>query len=286
MSASKDREWMYKRRDSQGRLCSYYQSKVTEFLNFAFSIERVVERKTLGSNVVFRIKCPCSKCKIKVFKQRDDVKYDLWHNGFIRGYTTWSAHGERRSKRAEIGKCSEPIEDDDVGGCRQMILDIHNASFQSDFESDTREEQAPNPFAKEYYEMLEADDEPLYEGCQKFSTLEAATRLLNWKSECNVPEATYNRALSIFKEMLPDGNKMVENFYDTKKILRKLNLPREKIHACKNHCMLFYGKVDSVLTKCKIIRHIVVYEAVTYIADITGALLSPINLANPDRPLL
>ena len=175
MSASKDRDWMYKRRDSQGRLCSYYQSKVTEFLNFAFSIERVVERKTLGSNVVFRIKCPCSKCKIKVFKKRDDVKYDLWHNGFIRGYTTWSAHGERRSKRAEIGKFSEPVEDDNVGGCRQMILDIHNASVQLDFESDTREEQAPNSFAKEYYEMLEADDEPLYEGCQKFSTLEAAT---------------------------------------------------------------------------------------------------------------
>ncbi|PWA68302.1 hypothetical protein CTI12_AA308130 [Artemisia annua] len=123
MSASKDREWMYKRRNSQGLLCSFYQSKVTEFLNFAFSIERVVERKTLGSNIVFRIKCPCSKCKIKVFKKRDDVEYDLWHNGFIRDYKTWYAHGERRSKRPEIGKC--PIEDDNVGGCRQYLI-IHH----------------------------------------------------------------------------------------------------------------------------------------------------------------
>lgn len=98
-----------------------------------------------------------------------------------------------------------------------MILDIHNATFQSDSHLDTWEEQAPNSFAKEFYEMLEADDEPLYDGCQKFSTLEAATRLLNWKAECNVPEATYNRALSIFKDRLPDGNKMVENFYETKK---------------------------------------------------------------------
>nr|GEW61415.1 copia protein [Tanacetum cinerariifolium] len=32
-------------------------------------------------------------------------------------------------------------------------------------------------FAKQYYEMLEGDDEPLYEGCQKFLTLEAATRV-------------------------------------------------------------------------------------------------------------
>ncbi|GJS21364.1 hypothetical protein Tco_0449996 [Tanacetum coccineum] len=42
--------------------------------------------------------------------------------------------------------------------------------------SEPLEEQAPNSYAKEYYDMLEADDEPLYEGCQKYSTLEAATR--------------------------------------------------------------------------------------------------------------
>ncbi|GKF73373.1 hypothetical protein Tco_0219705, partial [Tanacetum coccineum] len=89
---------------------------------------------------------------------------------------------------------------------RTMLL--HNATFQSDLHPDTQEEQAPNSFAKQYYEMLEADNEPLYEGCQKFSTLEVATRLLNWKAECNVPEATYNQALSLFKDMLHDGNQL------------------------------------------------------------------------------
>ncbi|GKD37976.1 transposase, Ptta/En/Spm [Tanacetum coccineum] len=111
MSAMGDRGWMYKRRNNEGRLCSYYQSKVNEFLNFAFQIERVVEKKMFGSDAVFRIKCPCSKCKIKVFKKRDEVKLDLWHKGFIRGYTTWYAHGERKCRRAEIGS-SEPIEED------------------------------------------------------------------------------------------------------------------------------------------------------------------------------
>ncbi|GKC76613.1 zinc finger, CCCH-type containing protein [Tanacetum coccineum] len=113
MSASKDRGWMYKRRNSEGHLCSYYQSKVSEFLNFAFSIKKVVEVRTLGSKVVFRIKCPCSICKIKVFKERHEVEYDLWSNGFIRGYTTWYAHGERKSKPKEIGKCSKSMEVDD-----------------------------------------------------------------------------------------------------------------------------------------------------------------------------
>ncbi|GJV09142.1 transposase, Ptta/En/Spm [Tanacetum coccineum] len=44
--------------------------------------------------------------------------------------------------------------------------------------SEPLEKQAPNSYAKEYYDMLEADDEALYEGCQKYSTLEAATRKL------------------------------------------------------------------------------------------------------------
>nr|GEW08496.1 hypothetical protein [Tanacetum cinerariifolium] len=160
-----DRGWIYKRRNSKGSLCSYYQSKVNEFLNFTFLIERVVEMKTFGSDVVFRIKCTCSKCKIKVFKKKDEVKFDLWHTGFIRGYTTWYAHGERKCRRAETGECSEPIKEDNVIGCTQMILVIHNTTFQSDLHSDTQEEQASNSFAKQYYEMLEADDEPLYEGC-------------------------------------------------------------------------------------------------------------------------
>ncbi|GJR49679.1 ribonuclease H-like domain-containing protein [Tanacetum coccineum] len=147
-------------------------------------------------------------------KERDEVKYDLFNTGFIRGYTTWYAHDERKSKRADIGKCSEPIEEENVVGCIRMILDIHNATFQLDLHPDTREE-APNSFAKQYYEMLEGDDDPLYEGCQKFLTLEAATRLLNWKVECNVPEATYKRVLYLFKDMLPDGNKLVQMLEET-----------------------------------------------------------------------
>ncbi|GJY84078.1 transposon, En/Spm-like, transposase-associated domain protein [Tanacetum coccineum] len=166
MSPSEDRGWMYKRRNSKGLLCSYYQSKVFEFLNFVFSIERVVEIRTLGSKVVFHIKCPCSKCKIKVFKERNEVEYDLWHNGFIRGYKTWYAHGERKSKPKEIGQSSRSMKVDDVGGCTHMILDMledHDEQAPN-LHSKPLEEQALNSYAKEYYDMLEAVDEPLIRG--------------------------------------------------------------------------------------------------------------------------
>nr|GEV32213.1 hypothetical protein [Tanacetum cinerariifolium] len=89
---------------------------------------------------------------IVVIKKRDEVKFDLWHNGFIRGYTTWYAHGETKCRQVEIGEYSEPIEEDNVVGCTQMILDIHNATY---LHPDTQKEQALNSFAKQYYEMLE-----------------------------------------------------------------------------------------------------------------------------------
>ncbi|KAI3745705.1 hypothetical protein L6452_08111 [Arctium lappa] len=113
------------------------------------------------------------------------------------------------------------------------------------------EEQDPNPSAQGFYNMLQAADEPLWDGCQKYSKLQAATRLLTWKSDCNVPESTFNRLLPIIKDMLPDGHQLVPNFYETKKMLKKLGFPQEKIDACKNHCMLFY-KGDSDLTNCRV----------------------------------
>ncbi|CAI9279055.1 unnamed protein product [Lactuca saligna] len=54
--------------------------------------------------------------------------------------------------------------------------------------------------------------------------------------------------------MLPKGEKLVENFYETKKLMKIIRLPEKKIHACKNHCMIFYG-ADSDLTKCRVCDH-------------------------------
>ena len=97
-------------------------------------------------------------------------------------------------------------------------------------------------------------DEPLWEGCQNFSKLQAASELLNWKSDFNISEAAYNHVLLMIKRMLPPSEKLVGNFYETKKILKKIRLPDKKIHACKNHCMLYYGN-DSNLTRCRVCGH-------------------------------
>jgi Zn ribbon nucleic-acid-binding protein len=49
--------------------------------------------------------------------------------------------------------------------------------------------------------------------------------------------------------MLPEGNQIAETVYEAKKIICPLGIEVEKIHACKNNCVLFRGDyVD--LDKC------------------------------------
>ena len=55
--------------------------------------------------------------------------------------------------------------------------------------------------------------------------------------------------------MLLDDNKMVDNFYKTKKLFQGLSLPVEKIDYCNNNCMIYLGD-DSALTRCKFCNHL------------------------------
>ncbi|XP_022003645.1 uncharacterized protein LOC110901103 [Helianthus annuus] len=52
--------------------------------------------------------------------------------------------------------------------------------------------------------------------------------------------------LPIIKDCLPDGEKLPRNFYETKKMLKPLELPSQQIHVCKNHCMLFNGQFSDL----------------------------------------
>ncbi|XP_052625594.1 uncharacterized protein LOC128132718 [Lactuca sativa] len=237
MSPRSDRDWMYKRLD-HGYLSTTYHASVKGFLDVAFSNEATVDGDY--------IRCPCFKCKNMYYKTRGDVELHLLQNGFTPNYTTWWAHGERNTISQHEEESSNPMQDpmedddDDVNGCTQMLMYVM--------------EELPNPNAKGFYDMLEDADEPLWDGCENYSKLQAATELLHWKSEYNISEAAYDHILPIIKRMLPKGEKLVENFYETKKLLKIIRLPEKKIHACKNHCMIFYG-ADSDLTKCRVCDH-------------------------------
>lgn len=235
--------------DSDGFVNPQYCDNVDLFLDFAFSNEASVDtRVTMHGETIREIKCPCFKCHNVSYRDRDTVQKHLYKDGFMLRYTTWHEHGENSIR--EVGQSSTTMEvNDNDDGYKRMVLDN---MYSCGYTSNDLEGHVPNPEAKKFYDMLQAADEPLWEGekATVSSKLQAATSFLTWKSLFNVSTSAYNYNISMVNALMPEENKLPKNFYDTKKSLEKLSLPKERIDVCKNHCMIFY-KQDKELTQCK-----------------------------------
>ncbi|XP_057774691.1 uncharacterized protein LOC130993686 [Salvia miltiorrhiza] len=94
--------------------------------------------------------------------------------------------------------------------------------------------------------MLDAADTPLYAGCDTYSQLSWMTQFMSIKTESHMSERTYNQMSSMMKAALPEGNNCPEDFYSTKRNLRGLGLPVEKIDCCVNNCMLYWGETSEL----------------------------------------
>jgi hypothetical protein len=51
-------------------------------------------------------------------------------------------------------------------------------------------------------------------------------------------EKCFNQAVHLRKEVTSDRNKILDDFYEMKKLVSSLSLPFQKIDACMNGCML------------------------------------------------
>ena len=255
---SSNREWMYTMRaDKNGIFNPEFQQHVKYFLDFAYTNANNIRSKNVEGETVLQIRCPCSECKNRCYKEREMVAYDIYYHGFMGNYSIWYAHGESFPTH-EVGECSNPIPSQHVGQRidHEMAQDIDGEMDQDidcgmDQDTDSEMDQDPNQTAEAFYALLRQSDVLLWDGFEKASKLSTTARLLNWKSDCNVSDSAYDKLLPIFKDSMPDGAKLPTNFYETKKILKPLELPSEQIHVCLNHCMLFYGR-DSDLDHCRI----------------------------------
>ncbi|KAL0396052.1 UNVERIFIED_CONTAM: hypothetical protein Scaly_0053600 [Sesamum calycinum] len=105
-----------------------------------------------------------------------------------------------------------------------------------------------------YFDVVNAADQPLYSGSENHSQLSAVARLVNIKSEHNLPQSCYDEISQLIGELLPRDHTLPKDYYSTKKLIRELGLPVEKIDACKAGCMLFW-KDDKHLEFCKFCGH-------------------------------
>jgi hypothetical protein len=98
-------------------------------------------------------------------------------------------------------------------------------------------------------QFIEDSKKPLYPDCQKYSCLFGDLKLLQLKADRGWSNKSFKHLLDVLRDMLPEGNQIAEFVYEAKKIICPLGIKVEKIHACKNSCVLFRGNFAN-LDKC------------------------------------
>ncbi|CAL9025697.1 unnamed protein product [Prunus brigantina] len=74
---------------------------------------------------------------------------------------------------------------------------------------------------------------------------------MHGKIKYRMSNLCFDYFLGVFKRMLPTDNCLPKDHKHAQKVLNGLGLGYEKIHACKNNCMLFY-KEHELLDACPI----------------------------------
>jgi hypothetical protein len=74
------------------------------------------------------------------------------------------------------------------------------------------------------------------------------------KSDHGLSEAGYDKIIEWARSILPERNRLKENFYAAKSMMKPLGLGYQKIDMCPNFCMLYYLE-NAELTECMTCRH-------------------------------
>jgi hypothetical protein len=115
------------------------------------------------------------------------------------------------------------------------------------------DDQYRNGELAKYKKMIKDSKKSLYHGCAaQYTILFAMVKLFQLKVGNRWSDCSFKELLTLLKDMLPQGNVVSETVYEAKQIICPLDLEVEKIHACKNDCILYHGTEYKDLKKCPI----------------------------------
>ena len=102
--------------------------------------------------------------------------------------------------------------------------------------------------------MLKDSDKPLWDGCTNHSKLSVVAQVFTIKLDHGLSEVRYDKIIKWAKSIFPEGNRLKENFYAAKSMMKPLSLEYQKIDMCHNFCMLYYLE-NAEMTKCMTCGH-------------------------------
>ncbi|XP_065856508.1 uncharacterized protein [Euphorbia lathyris] len=214
-----DRSWMYGNRAS------------VEFLRGLGEFSKVaIEFQSKSGS----IRCPCCHCNNMRCPDEIYVVQDhLICGGFKKNYTSWTWHGEMFDNAESSTKAvSHQVGDADVENDSEVEVDRIN-DMMHDVEDDFTE--CPGMYDR----ILSSSETPLYPSCTTFTILSAVLKLFNLKVSHSWTDKSFTELLQILKKMLPDGNEVPISTYEAKKLMCPMGMEYEKIHACRNDCVLY-----------------------------------------------
>lgn len=216
-----------------------------------------------------KILCPCKFCKVEKWFSLYDVERHILFKGFYKSYRDWIFHGNmdlrERVLGSDVGSTSEaPLENlttsighDDIGGLLRSAFgfDIpyndpnvevqeNNESIEEPIYEDIELEAEDNTTEEEvkYNKLLQASNKELYEGCTSFSKLSFILHLFHLKCMNHWSAESFDMLLTLILDAFPQVNEFPSSYYQSKKMIKDLGLGYEKIDACPNNCILYWGE--------------------------------------------
>ncbi|CAI8588911.1 unnamed protein product [Vicia faba] len=185
-----DKSWIIKPQSSIA-----YQKGIQEFIDFAF-------KGAKENDVVI---CPCKHCGFRKLKSMSDMFDHLSWSPFPQGYTMWIHHRESFVRSSTISPSITPSMVEDTNIVEEPIQNMINDAFgvygnhaneipsASNLEIEQEDYVMPSSTqerneAKEYYELAREGEQPLYEGCRRYSRLSFLVKLYHIKCLCGLSE--------------------------------------------------------------------------------------------------
>jgi hypothetical protein len=75
-----------------------------------------------------------------------------------------------------------------------------------------------------FFDLLKDFDEPLWDGCTNHNKLLVVAHVFNIKSDHGLSKVSYNRIVKWTRSISPEGNRLKQNFYVDKSMIKPLGL--------------------------------------------------------------
>jgi len=166
-------------------------------------------------------------------------------------------HRRKNSIGKTVKSCSE-VANDNTNPYRNMIMNAMRIN-QGNVSQCSIVEKEPNADSTGFFDLLKDSDESLWDGCMNHSKLSTVAHVFTIKSDHRLSEAGYDKIIKWARSILPEGNRLKENFYVAKSMMKPFGLGYQKIDMCPNFCMLYYLE-NTELTECMTCGHYSCYK--------------------------